>query len=173
LVDAYLDTKANWVETQKTFKTKTGYCHVTAEKIILTRDGVLGNISNVTVGNNVTRILIIYGLLSICLLYFAYDSFTKGDKVTTLFFGLIGFYLIYGIVKSRNNSATPIIDRKNIKAVIYNPGKPGLTRPRFEIKFVDNGQIKQRLIMLPGTLAGGQSEADKALQIMKDEKLLS
>jgi hypothetical protein len=161
------------METEKTFRTKTGFCHVTADKIILTRDGVIGNISNVTVGNNISRILIVYGLLSIGLIYFAYDSYIKGETVTPLFFGLIGLYLIYGIVKSRNNSATPIIERKDIKNVTYNAGTSGLTRPRFEIEFNENGKIKKRLIMLPGTLGGGQSEGDKAVQIMKDEKLLS
>jgi hypothetical protein len=57
--------------------------------------------------------------------------------------------------------------------VTYNSGTSGLTRPRFEIEFNDNGKIKKRLIMLPGTLAGGQNEADKAIQIMREEKLLS
>lgn len=161
------------MDTEKTFRTKTGFCHVTADKIILTRDGVIGNISSVTVGNNISRILIIYGLLAIGLIYFAYDSYVKGDTAMTLFFGLIGLYLIYGIVKSRNNSATPIIERKDITNVTYNAGTSGLTRPRFEIEFNDNGQIKKRLIMLPGTLGGGQSEGDKAVQILKDEKLLS
>lgn len=159
--------------TEKTFRTKTGFCHVTADKIILTRDGVIGNISRVTVGTNVTRILIIYGLLSIGLIYFAYDGYVKGDTTTTIFFGLIGVYLIYGIIKSRNNSATPIIERKEIKSVTYNSGTSGLTRPRFEVEFNDNGQVKKRLIMLPGTLTGGQSEAEKAVQIMREEKLLS
>lgn len=163
----------NDMETEKTFRTKTGFCHVTGDKIILTRDGVIGNISKVTVGNNISRILIIYGLLSIGLIYFAYDSYVKGDIAMTIFFGLIGLYLIYGIMKSKNNSATPVIERKDIKGVIYNSGTPGLTRPRFEIRFNDKGKIKKRLIMLPGTLGGGQSEGDKAVQIMRDEKLLS
>ena len=161
------------METEKTFRTKTGFCHVTEDKIILTRDGVIGKVAKVTVGNNISRILIIYGLMSIGLIYFAYVSYVKGDTTTTLFFGLIGLYLIYGIIKSRNNSATPIIERKEIKKVTYNSGTSGLTRPRFEIEFNDNGEIKKRLIMLPGTLAGGQNEADKAVQIMREEKLLS
>lgn len=82
------------METDKTFRTKTGFCHVTADKIILTRDGVIGNLSKVTIGNNVTRILVIYGLLSIGLIYFTYDSYAKGDMATTAFFGLMGLYLI-------------------------------------------------------------------------------
>ena len=166
-------TLAIEIKMEKVFRTKTGFCHVTSDKLILTRDGVIGNISKVAVGNNVTRILIIYGLLSIGLIYFAYDSFVKGDMITSLFFGLIGLYLAYAIIRSRNNSATPIIERKDIKSVIYNSGISGLTRPRFEVEFKDNGQIKKRLIMLPGTLKGGQNEGDNAVQILREEKLLS
>jgi hypothetical protein len=161
------------METAKAFRTKTGFCHVTDDQIILTRDGVIGNISNVAVGSNISRILLIYGLLSIGLIYFAYDSYIKGDTAMTVFFGLIGIYLIYGIIKNRNNSATSVIERRNIKNVTYNPGISGLTRPRFEIEFYDSGQIKKRLIMLPGTLAGQEREKNKAVQIMKAEKLLS
>lgn len=161
------------MDKEKTFRTKTGFCHITADRIILTRDGLVGNISEVTVGNNIFRILIIYGLLSAGLIYFAYDSFIKGDKATALFLGLIVLYLIYGIVRSRRNSATPVIERRDIKRVTFNAGTPGLTRPRFEVEFSDNGQIRKRLIMLPGTLTGGQSEAKKAVQIMRDEMLLN
>jgi hypothetical protein len=160
------------METEKTFRTKTGFCHVTKDKIILTRDGVIGNAAKMTIENNMARILIIYGLMSIGLIYFAYGSYVKGDTTTTLFSGLIGLYLIYGIIKSRNNSTTSIIERKEIKKVTYTPGTSGMTRPRFEIEFNDNGEIKKRLIMLPSILAGGQNEADKAVQIMREEKLL-
>jgi hypothetical protein len=161
------------METEMTFRTKTGFCHVTADRIILTRDGVIGNISKVMVGKAISRMLIIYGLLSIGLIYFAYDSHVKGDTTMTLLFALIGLYLINGIVKSRNNSVIPMIERKDIKNVNYNAGILGLTRPRFEIEFNYNGQIKKRLIILPGILDAGQSEGDKAVQIMKNEKLLN
>ena len=46
------------MESEKTFKTKTGFCHILPDKIILTRDGVVGNVAKVTVGNNITRILL-------------------------------------------------------------------------------------------------------------------
>lgn len=160
------------MDTAKTFRTKTGFCHVTADKIILTRDGVIGNISKVMVGSSISRIRIIYGLLSAGFVYFAYDSYARNDPAMTLFFGLLGLYLTYGIVKSKNNSATPVIERKEIIGVTYNSGIPGLTRPRFEVEFNESGRLKKRLIILPGTLAGGQSEADKAVQILREKKLL-
>ncbi|MDH5597731.1 MAG: phosphoribosylaminoimidazolesuccinocarboxamide synthase [Cyclobacteriaceae bacterium] len=157
---------------ERKFRTKTGYCHVAEDKIILTRDGLVGNVSKVTVGNSISRILIIYGLLAAGLIYFSYDRYVNGNTSMAIFFGLIGIYLIVGIIKSRKNSATPVIDRKDIKKVFYKSGIYGLTRPRFEVEYSDHGKIKTRLILLPGTGANGQKEAEKAVQIMKEEKLL-
>jgi hypothetical protein len=158
---------------QKVFRTKTGFCHVTVDQIILTRDGVVGSVAKVTVGNNISRILIIYGLISLGLFYFAYDSYLKGNTFTTVLFGLLGLYLIYGITSSLNNSATPIIDRKDIKTTKFVKGTSGLSRSRFEIEFSEGGKIKKRLILLPGSLTGGREEADKAVEIMREEKLLA
>jgi len=52
------------MDNKNTFKTKTGFCHILPDKIILTRDGIIGNVAKVTVGNNINRILFIYGGLS-------------------------------------------------------------------------------------------------------------
>jgi len=158
---------------EKVFKTKTGFCHVTENQIILTRDGIIGSVAKVTVGNNISRILIIYGLISLGLIYFAYDSYSKGDTFMTVLFGLIGLYLIYGIAKSLNNSATPIIDRKDIKTTKFIAGTSGLSRSRFEIEFNEGGKTKKRLILLPDSLSDRQNEVEKAVEIMRDEKLLS
>ena len=57
------------MESEKKFKTKTGFCHILPDKIVLTRDGVVGNMAKVMLGNNISRILIIYGLIAIALIY--------------------------------------------------------------------------------------------------------
>ena len=159
---------------EKIFKTKTGFCHILPDKIILTRDGIIGNIAKVTVGNNLPRILITYGCISIGLFYFAFDSYKNGQIIPMLLFGLIGIYLVYGIISSTNNSATPIIDRSKIKNIKFKAAIVGLTRSRFEVFFeTENGKIKKRLIMLPGSLTGGKSETEKALIIMREEKLIT
>ena len=154
-------------------KTKTGFCHILPDKIILTRDGIIGNVSMVTVGNNIARTLIIYGALTLGLFYFGFEAYKNGQSVQPVLFGLIGLYLIYGIISSLNNSATPIIDRKKIKDIKLKKAIKGLTRSRFEVMFEDdNGKIKKRLIMLPGSLTDGQNETEKAVEIMKTENLL-
>jgi hypothetical protein len=99
------------MESEKTFKTKTGFCHILPDKIVLTRDGVVGNVAKVTVGNNIARILLIYGAITVVLFYFGYEAYNNGQTFQPILFGLIGLYLIYGIVSSLNNSVTPTIDR--------------------------------------------------------------
>lgn len=162
------------MEIEKTFKTKTGFCHILPDKIILTRDGIIGNVAKVTVGNNTSRILVIYGGLSAFLLYSAFNNYQNGQIAMPIIFGIIGFYLIYGIITSLNNSATPIIERSKIKDIKLKKALFGLTRSRFEVLFEDdNSKIKKRLIMLPGSMTDGQNETEKAIRIMTEEKLLN
>lgn len=162
------------METEKKFKTKTGYCHILPDKIVLSRDGVIGNVAKVAVGNNIARILLIYGGLSIALLYFAFTKYQQGQVYGSFFFFLFSLYLIYGIFSSLNNSATPIIERNSIKNVKFKKSIAGLTRSRFEVMFEDeSGKIKKRLIMLPGSMSGGQTETELAIKLMTEEKLIS
>ncbi len=161
------------MDSEKRFRTKTGYCHILEDKIILTRDGIIGNVAKVTVGNNITRILVIYGLIALGLIYFAIDNYNKQDNFTVIFLLLIAIYLIYGIFNSVNNSATPVIDRKSIQKVKFIKGIAGLTRARFVVIFTDEkGKTKKRLIMLPGSLTCGQTETDIAYNLMIEEKLM-
>ena len=120
---------------EKIFRTKSGFCHILADKIVLTRDGVIGVLSEVTVGNQIYRALFFYGLLSAGMLYFGYKAFESREILQAVFFAIIGFYLVYGIIKSLNNSATPVIDRNQIDSVQLKKGIKGLTRARFEVFF--------------------------------------
>jgi hypothetical protein len=161
------------MNTEKKFKTKTGYCHILPDKIILTRDGVIGDLAKITSGNNIIRILLIYSGMSIYLIYTAYSSYQKNEYFSAFFFCIVALYLTTVIFKSVNNSVTPIIDRTKIKEVHFLKATVGITRARFEIMFEDeNGKLKKRLILLPGSLSNGAIETTKALEIMKNEHLI-
>jgi len=57
--------------------------------------------------------------------------------------------------------------------VIFKKGMTGISRSRFEILFKnENGKLKKRLIMLPGSLSSGDKHTVTALEIMKDAGLL-
>lgn len=158
---------------ENTFKTKSGFCHILPDKIVLTRDGVIGNLSKAVNGNGISRILILYSLISIFLLYSSYSKFQKNEFVSALLYLALALFLVSGIFRSINNSATPIIERSKIKEVKFINGNTGITRSRFEIFFEnEKGQIKKRFILLPGSLSSGDSATKRALEIMKNEKLI-
>ncbi|WP_299782968.1 phosphoribosylaminoimidazolesuccinocarboxamide synthase [uncultured Formosa sp.] len=161
------------MKTEQTFKTKTGFCHITEDKIILTRDGIIGNVAELTTGKSIYRILGIYGIMAIFLLYMAYTKIVKEDWIEFAVYCGIGIYLVYSLIKSINLSATPIIERNKIKSVEFKPAKKFLTRSYFKVNFKQNdGKIKSRLIMLPGSLTDGTSETEKAIGIMKNAGLI-
>ncbi|MFC7773042.1 phosphoribosylaminoimidazolesuccinocarboxamide synthase [Flavobacterium sp. GCM10027622] len=160
------------MESEKKFKTKTGFCHILPDKIILTRDGIIGNIAKITVGNKISRILIIYSGFAIFLLYFAFTAYQENKVVTALFNLFFASYLLFRVKQSSNYSAISTIERNKIKDVKFIDAKYGTTRSRFEVLFEDeNGKIKTRLILLPGSLNDGENETKKALEIMKTEKI--
>lgn len=162
------------MENEKIFRTKTGYCHVLPDKIVLTRNGIIGDISKVAASNTVARFLFLYGLVAAWLLYSAVDHFLKDERFISLVWLLMATFLIQGIFKSWNNSATPVIDRNKIKSTSFHPARKGLTRAYFEIFFEEaSGKIKKRLIMLPGSLSNGEIETQKAVEIMTSEKILT
>jgi len=162
------------MENETTFLTKTGFCHILPDKIVLTRDGVIGNMAEVTVGSSISRILVIYGALSLALVYGATEELKKGHTTQVVLLALVVAYLVYGILTSLNNSATPVIDRQKIRNTRFKKAIPGLTRSRFEVFFEDEkGKLKKRLIFLPGSLSGGQDETGKAVKLMTEAGLLT
>lgn len=160
-------------EKEKIFRTKTGFCHVLPDKIVLTRDGIIRDISEIVIGNNIKQPLIVYGVIALGLFYFAYEKYQEGKMLLSVIFGLLGLGVMYSIFQSRNYSATPILERSKIKSCRLKKGLKGITRSRFEVLFEDkNGKTKKRLIMLPSSMYDGQDETEKAITIMKDEGVL-
>jgi hypothetical protein len=159
------------MQADNIFKTKTGFCYVLPDKIVLTREGVAGEAAKRFVGSSIARPLIIYGLLSIFNLYNAWTSFIEKKYGFTSFFASLGIWFIYSIFSNLNNSATPEISRDTIQKIVFKPAKPGLTRAYFEVIFIENGESKKRLILLPGSFTNGSTEATKALEVFKSQGL--
>jgi hypothetical protein len=80
------------MDNEKKFKTKTGFCHILPDKIVLTRDGIIGNTSTIIVGNNISKILLIYGGFSVGLLYLTFDNYRNGQIAQSIVFGLMAFF---------------------------------------------------------------------------------
>lgn len=162
------------MDAESKFKTKTGYCHILKDKIVLTRDGIVGNTTKIVSGNKIYRPLIGYGMVSCIVFYNGYQDFRNENWTFFAIYIGIGVFLMYSILKSLKLSTTPIIFRDKIKNVEFKSAKKRLTRSYFRVDFVqENGKIKSRLIMLPGSLNDGIEETKKALEIMKKEGFIA
>ncbi len=159
------------MESKKVFSTKTGFCHIFPDKIVLTREGFIGGMANMTHENNIARLKTIYVIVLCCLLYLAIDNFKKGLMLPFVLIIVISLYIFIGLIRSTNISTAPIIPREKIVSVKF---KPGFMRPCFDVRFKnEKGRIKKRIITLPGSLTGKKSETEQALNMMKEEGLLS
>lgn len=161
------------MENEKVFRTKTGYCHVFPDKIVLSRSGVAGELAKGLVGGGIGRIVVIYSVLVLFAGYQSWIAFGQGRMMTSILFISLALALAYNIFRGRNNSAASVLDRSSIKRVLFKAALPGATRALFEVYFTDtSGKERKRLIMLPGSLTGGVAETEKALGIMREEGLL-
>jgi len=155
------------------FKTKVGFCYVLPDKIVLITNEAEMNPEKKVIERDIRPVLAIFSLIGLFLIGISINSFSKGVVYPSLLYGGLGIYILIKMIRSINNSATPIIPRSKITDIKYNKAIPFLTRNYFSIQYINqSGQSKKRLIMLPGILSGGSEEIKKALEIMRSENLL-
>lgn len=156
------------VANDLSFKTKTGYCHILPDKMVLTRNGIIGDMANLTVGKNSSRILLIYATLSVGLLSVAFNAIQNDVYGSAFIFIGIAAFLVYGIIRSSNHSATPVIAINRIKRIQFKNAGSSVPRAYFTIHFTDdNGKMKKRLIAMPGSFYSEEEATEDALTIMK------
>lgn len=155
-----------------TFRTKTGVCTVTPDQIILTRSGVRGAAAEQVVGNSILRPLVLYSVLGGAALIGGLWSLARGPSFFGIFLLLVGILLLWNVVASRGNSASSVIPRAAIRAIEAHPPHPPMTRGYFNVFFTEDGQERTRIIMLPGSLADGQAEYERAESILRTSGLL-
>jgi hypothetical protein len=154
------------------FATKTGTCIITPAQIVLERQGIAGGVAIRIYGRSITRTLLMYGVIGVIAVAMGAWSLATGSQFFGIAICLIGVYFLWNIFVSRSNSAVPIIDRSTIVSVEAHPPRPLLTRGYFVVRFVDNGKMCRRLIMLPGSRGGGKEEYRRALLIMEQSGLM-
>jgi len=154
------------------FRTKTGLCTITDDRIVLTRGGVRGAVAEVTVGRSIWRPLITYGVLGAALLAFGVTRLAVREYLPGVVFCGFGGVFLCSVITSRNNSATPVILRSTIRGIVARPPRPPIVRGHFIVTFDEGGKERRRFILLPGTGSGGREEYAKAVQVMTAAGLL-
>jgi len=159
--------------SEYSFRTKTGTCTITPDQIILTREGPRGAAAERFIGSSVRRALLIYALLGVGVLSLGLRYFYIGPAAAGVIPVLIGVYLLWNVITSRNCSAVPIINRTAIRTVEAHPPRPPITRGYFAVLFSENGKESKRLIMLPGSMHGGRAEYKHAAATMRASGLIA
>jgi hypothetical protein len=104
------------------FKTKTGYCHIFSDKIILSRDGVVGEISKMVVGNKLARIKILYTIIAIYFGYISVEASMNSNTFPSIIYGVLAIGILLSLFNGLKYSATPVIDRNSIIKVEFKQG---------------------------------------------------
>lgn len=155
-------------EDEYTFRTKTGICAVSPEKLILTREVTTGKVARILFGKSIRLGLIVYGFIGAIALVFGIWQIIGRHYLGGVFLLLVGIYLYWNVIASWNNSSLNQIERSAVESIDIKPPKPPVTRGYFTINFRHNGKMRKRLIMLPGSMSGGDEEYKKALSVMKE-----
>lgn len=158
----------------QTFRTKTGTCTITPDEIVLTSSGhgVSSAIARRMFGNSIIRILTIYGIVGGVLVALGVRALLRGDTGPGVLLLLWGALFVGNVVVSRNNSATAVVKRSAIRKVTAHRPRPPLTRGYFAVFFEEEGRLRKRLIMLPGSMHGGSEEYRRAEAMMPGVGLL-
>jgi len=161
------------METENRFKTKTGYCRILSDKLVLSYWGTLeGDQPFVRTRRKYVGRLAVYGLISFWALKNSLNDYYNQDWLPMTFSGLIGGILLLGIIQILRYSPTPVIERTSIRSLKFIPARKFISRAYFKVEFEHQGKMAKRLIMLPGSLSNGPSETENALKVMKKAGLI-
>jgi hypothetical protein len=158
------------LSSEKSYKTKSGYCFILDNRIVLTREKVIGDITDTFVGNILARLYAIGALFAVVLLYFGFERYRNNDKIVGIILLLVASYTIYIAIKSFKKSIRSVINRDSIRQIHFKKGIKGIYNARFEVFFTNTrGEQKKQLIVLPHLFYSDKKGIDKVLKLMKDE----
>jgi len=164
------------METNSTFKTKTGYCHILPDKIVLSVDGDIEKALNATSEkHNPKALKSIFALIIIFLLgsvYYQYRNL-QIDLGTVIFIVVFSLILYFILLKMLSYPSVHQIDRSKISKIKLFKSHGGLTYSKFIVYFESENKKKMATdITLPDPNIFGKKYLDDAVKILTDEKLL-
>lgn len=158
------------MEGTKMFRTRSGYCFITPDEIILTRQNQLKKIPAKPAGDISTILLSGYAISAAFVFYFSFLGFMRGEYYPAAVLLIVSAGIMAYVYTSRNKSFTPVIPRERIQDIELIKAVPGGLGTYFNIWFEDeNSRIKRRVIKLPGMFVPQNEELIRAIDIMQEE----
>lgn len=150
-----------------TFRTKTGLCDVTPERLSLLRTGPRGKLADTIQGRSKARTFGVYGVLVVCMSVLAANAWSSDRPIVAGMWGAYTAWIIVALARSRDFSMATEIPRSATTRIEVVRGWKVLTRDRLVVHFTENGRPARRFILLPGVLQGG-SELERAVPLLRD-----
>jgi hypothetical protein len=158
------------MEGAKMFKTRSGYCFITPDEIILTQKDHLQKKPAKPAGDISTIVLSLYAISAAFVFYFAVLGFQQADYYPAAVFLIISVGIMSYVYTARDKSFTPVIARESIRDIELIKAIPGGLGTHFNIWFEDDkGQLKRRVIKLPGMFVPDNIELANAIKVMQEE----
>lgn len=158
------------MEGAKMFKTRSGYCFITPDEIILTQQHHLQKKPAKPAGDISTIVLSLYAIVAAFVFYFAVLGFQQADYYPAAVLLIVSVGIMAYVYSARDKSFTPVIPRHSIRDIELIKAIPGGLGTYFNIWFEDdNGQLKRRVIKLPGMFVPENAELANAIKVMQEE----
>lgn len=149
------------------FRTKTGRVNVTPERLTIERTGLRGGAAQALQGAGKWRTIVIYGLLAIGLAVQGVWRYQDGDTFLPFLLWGMSAWIVSSLIRSRNFSATPVIERDHATKIEVVKGIWGITRDRLIVHFRENDKAARRYILMPGVLQAPAGELERAVEALR------
>lgn len=157
----------------KRFPTRYGYCQIFPDRIELVREDATGRLLARLYARGRHRSLLVYFMLFCGFLLGAAVAILIENYFLFLFLGFFTVISLFGMWENRDVSFASVIPREAIERGAYHPAVEGQARAGFTLWFRKDGRLFRRKISLPSILHHGQSIAEAAVRIMREEGLVS
>lgn len=157
----------------KSFAIRNGTCTLYVDHVAIQGQDVVQRLANGLYGRGMVSAMPLMMALAGLLVMASISTLVISNYFLFAFMATMTALAVGYMLRNRNLSFTPRIEKSAIKKVDYFKAQPGVARARFVIYFTHNGQLLKRILTIPNRVYNGTSLADSAYWMMKDEGYLN
>lgn len=150
---------------------KTGFCHITPDKIYLTNSQEFNETDLIKVESSSTLQKLAYATLGFMFLMYYILLFSNENYIMGSFFLLISVIFFFSLWKGYTITLEPVINRADIQEIKFNKELPLFASPQIVIHFKKNGKILKNILVLPNNPDPMSKKLPEAIEILKKEGL--
>ncbi len=156
----------------RSFDIKNGYCQIYSDRIELQYKGLSGAFLRWLSRRGWRGEGLLYLMLTILFALLTLTAIIIENYFLALFFAVFSGVTLFALFQRRQYAFSLKIPRSEIEKVEYKEAVKGVSRAKFIIHFRPKKRLFLREILLPSLMQNGQSVAQSAYWMMRDEGLI-